>query len=56
MAQARALVDELLEAAKSGAIIPVRLPAQIQAIADALAQAGRIGWRRGGCTRFAGPG
>ena len=28
LAQARALVDELLEAAKTGAIVPVRLPGE----------------------------
>ena len=39
LAQVRALVDELLEAAKTGAIIPVRLPGQVEAIADALAEA-----------------
>ena len=39
LAQARALVDELLENARSGAIIPVRLPGQIEAIAEALARA-----------------
>jgi len=39
LSQTRALVDELLEAAKSGAIIPVRLPGQIEAIANALAEA-----------------
>lgn len=39
LAQARALVNELLDNARSGAIIPVRLPGQIEAIADALAQA-----------------
>lgn len=37
--QARALVDELLEAARTGRVIPVRLPGQVEAIADALAQA-----------------
>ena len=39
LTQVRALVDELLEAAKTGAIIPVRLPGQVEAIADALAEA-----------------
>lgn len=39
LAQARALVEELLEAAKTGAIIPVRLPGQVEAIASALAEA-----------------
>ncbi len=34
-----ALVDELLDAAKTGAIIPVRLPGQIEAIKDALSEA-----------------
>lgn len=37
--QAQALVDELLEAARTGRVIPVRLPGQVEAIADALAQA-----------------
>ncbi len=36
LSQARALVDELLEAAKTGAIIPVQLPRQVAAIAQAL--------------------
>lgn len=39
LTQARALVDELLEAAKTGAIVPVRLPGQVEAIASALAEA-----------------
>jgi signal transduction histidine kinase len=38
LAQARHLLDELLQAARSGAIIPVRLPGQLEAIADALSQ------------------
>ena len=38
IAEARGLVDELLEAARSGRIIPVRLPSQIEAIAEALSQ------------------
>lgn len=38
LAQARQLVDDLLEAARSGALIPVRLPGQIEAIADALSR------------------
>lgn len=38
LANARQLVDELLEAARRGAIIPVRLPGQVEAIADALSQ------------------
>jgi cell cycle sensor histidine kinase DivJ len=40
LAQARALVEDLLEAAKTGAIIPVRLPGQIEAIRDALSDSG----------------
>jgi signal transduction histidine kinase len=36
LTQARALVDELLEAAKTGAIIPRQLPRQVEAIAQAL--------------------
>ena len=43
LAQAQALVNELLEAAKSGRIIPVRLPGQVEAIAHALEQAGQQG-------------
>ena len=39
LSNARTLVDELLEAAKTGAIIPVRLPGQIEAIASALSEA-----------------
>lgn len=39
LSQTRTLVDELLEAAKTGAIIPVRLPGQVEAIANALAEA-----------------
>jgi signal transduction histidine kinase len=39
LAQAQALVNELLEAAKAGRIIPVRLPGQVEAIANALMQA-----------------
>jgi signal transduction histidine kinase len=39
LAQAQALVNELLEAAKSGRIIPIRLPGQVEAIANALTQA-----------------
>lgn len=39
LAQAQALVDELLEAARSGKIIPVRLPGQVEAIQAALAAA-----------------
>ena len=39
LAQVRALVDELLEAARKGAIIPVRLPGQVEAIQTALAAA-----------------
>jgi signal transduction histidine kinase len=37
--QAQALLEELLQAARSGAIIPVRLPGQIAAIHELLAQA-----------------
>lgn len=37
--EARTKVNELLEAARSGALIPVRLPGQIEAIAELLAQA-----------------
>ena len=36
LSQARTLVDNLLEAAKTGAIIPVQLPRQVEAIAQAL--------------------
>jgi signal transduction histidine kinase len=36
LVQARILLSDLLQAAKTGAIIPVRLPGQIEAIADAL--------------------
>lgn len=39
LTQVRALVDELLEAARAGRIVPVRLPGQIEAISDALAAA-----------------
>ena len=39
LTQVRTLVDELLEAAKAGRIIPVRLPGQIEAISEALAAA-----------------
>ncbi len=38
LTQARALVDELLEAARAGRIIPIRLPGQVEAISEALAQ------------------
>jgi signal transduction histidine kinase len=41
LAQARALVDELLDAARKGAIIPVRLPGQVEAIQNALAAVGQ---------------
>jgi signal transduction histidine kinase len=37
--QAKALLDELIEAARTGAIIPVRLPGQLEAIQTALNQA-----------------
>jgi signal transduction histidine kinase len=36
LAQARALLNELIEAARKGAIIPIRLPGQLEAIAQAL--------------------
>lgn len=39
MEQAQALLDELLQAARSGAIIPVRLPGQLEAIHELLAKA-----------------
>lgn len=39
LARARALVDDLLQAARAGQIIPVRLPGQIEAIAQALDEA-----------------
>lgn len=39
LSQARTLVEELLEAAKKGTITGRQLPVQVQAIADALAQA-----------------
>jgi signal transduction histidine kinase len=39
LTQAQTLVAELLEAARSGRIVPVRLPDQIEAIAAALAEA-----------------
>lgn len=37
LTQLRGLVDDLMEAARTGAIIPVRLPSQVEAISDALA-------------------
>ncbi|MCI0348442.1 MAG: hypothetical protein L0Z53_03365, partial [Acidobacteriales bacterium] len=37
--QAQALLEELLQAARSGAIIPVRQPGQIEAIHELLAKA-----------------
>jgi signal transduction histidine kinase len=37
--QAQALLEELLQAARTGAIIPVRLPGQIEAIQELLVQA-----------------
>ncbi|MEL6527785.1 MAG: hypothetical protein AAFQ07_18960, partial [Chloroflexota bacterium] len=37
--QAREQITELLEAAKAGSIVPIRLPSQIEAIADLLEQA-----------------
>ncbi|MGQ9888585.1 MAG: sensor histidine kinase [Aggregatilineales bacterium] len=39
LARARRLVDELLEAARRGAIVPARLPGQLEAIAAALSEA-----------------
>ncbi len=39
LTQVRALVDELLEAARAGRIIPIRLAGQVEAISDALEQA-----------------
>lgn len=39
MEQAQALLDELLQAARNGTIIPVRLPGQIEAIQEQLAKA-----------------
>ncbi|MCB9461708.1 MAG: HAMP domain-containing histidine kinase [Anaerolineaceae bacterium] len=39
LAQARAALEDLLEAARSGQIIPIRLPGQIEAIAEQLAAA-----------------
>lgn len=38
LAQAHALIDDLLEAARAGRIIPVRLPGQIEAIKNALTE------------------
>lgn len=43
IAQAQALLDELLDAAKTGALIPVRLPGQIEAIKEALSADGDDG-------------
>lgn len=40
LAQAQTLLGELLNAAQSGAIVPVRLPGQLEAIAALLKQAG----------------
>ncbi|NWG17465.1 MAG: HAMP domain-containing histidine kinase [Chloroflexi bacterium] len=40
LAQARVLLDELTEAARKGAIIPVHLPQQLEAIGQLLAQVG----------------
>ncbi|MBE2270257.1 MAG: HAMP domain-containing histidine kinase [Anaerolinea sp.] len=40
LAQAQALLAELQQAAEKGTLIPIRLPGQIQAIADLLTQAG----------------
>ena len=39
LAQARAALDDLLEAARTGQIIPIRLPGQIEAIAEQLSNA-----------------
>lgn len=39
LTRARALLDELAEAARAGTLIPVRLPGQIEAIAQLLAEA-----------------
>lgn len=39
LSEARAQVNALLEAARTGAIIPIRLPGQIEAIAELLTQA-----------------
>lgn len=39
LSEARTQLNALLEAAKTGAIIPIRLPAQIEAISELLAQA-----------------
>lgn len=39
LAQARVALDELLEAARTGQIIPIRLPGQIEAIAEQLSSA-----------------
>jgi cell cycle sensor histidine kinase DivJ len=39
LAQARAMLNELVEAARTGAIIPVRLTGQLEAVADALDRA-----------------
>ncbi|HLU11716.1 MAG TPA: HAMP domain-containing sensor histidine kinase [Oceanobacillus sp.] len=39
MEQAQALLDELLQAARNGTIIPVRLPGQLEAIQEQLAKA-----------------
>ncbi len=41
LGQAKTLLDELLRAAQSGAIVPVRLPGQLEAIAALLEQAGQ---------------
>jgi signal transduction histidine kinase len=47
LAQARALLEELTEAARKGAIIPIRLPGQLEAIAQALAKAQEPGSAQG---------
>lgn len=41
LAQAKALLEELVRAAQSGAIVPVRLPGQLEAIEALLEQAGQ---------------
>ncbi len=41
LAQAKTLLDEVIQAAESGAIIPIRLPGQLSAIRDLIDQAQR---------------
>jgi signal transduction histidine kinase len=48
LAQARAMLDELVNAARTGAIIPVRLTGQLEAILNTLNQAGQDGASAGG--------